>query len=160
LRLGLWSKVCLTEGLIEYSREALLRTQNSPKVANIGHCNGTPNDAAEPDDFEGEDAPDGVEGARDVIKGFTGRDAASGNSGNDRILGGEGRDGNFAVNGVLDGDDGNDYVDGGPDADVWIFGDVGRDTVLGGAGADESVEGNDGNDNVCTAAKRGGRPVA
>jgi len=104
-------------------------------------CNGTDGN----DDFEGEDVDDGNQGAKDFIDGGEGRDGGNGNGGADRMLGGPGVDG--AID-DFEGDEGNDYVSGGPGDDDEIEGGEGNDTVLGGPGDDFEVFGSSGDDIV------------
>ena len=90
----------------------------------------------------------------DLMRGYAGDDILYGAGGQDTVYGGLGDDIIFAIfpQGIsgtagvggtyLRGDEGNDYILGGPSFDD-INGNMGNDTVIGGAGTDWVVGGKD-----------------
>ncbi len=80
-------------------------------------------------------------GGNDYIEGEDGNDLLKGNGNNDTIYGGYGEDtiGGGGGNDTIEGGAGSDKINGGSGEDVIAFGDDDADTLDGGRNADEFV---------------------
>ncbi|WP_208348979.1 calcium-binding protein [Pseudaestuariivita rosea] len=114
------------------------------------------------DILEGSDAVNNVlsgGAGNDHLRGGISNDTLIGGAGDDRIISGGGLwlEDNVVTNNVIDGGDGDDYIEGNV-GDDFIEGGAGNDRILG-RGGNDTIYGNDGNDQITSGVDEGGRSL-